>query len=376
MLKLSALFTIHCNDAAISHIFFSLCQNSAESQLQTRMVVPSCAPTCRRPNMVEGIPPLLKWAYYRMPDAPRAAAEQRFLRDINHYDAAYLWPATSLQTLKQIKQIGKPIFLERINCYTGKAKQILDDAYTRLGLRPQHTITPEMISQEEVEVDLADFIFCPSPAVKQSFVLAGVPEHKLLLTSYGWSPQRFPTIPVKDFPTREAVTVLFVGSICVRKGAHLLLQAWEQAGVKGQLMLCGDIEPAIQATCGDILERADVVHLRYNSNIAFAYRDADIFAFPSLEEGSPLVMYEAMAHGLPVVTSPMGGGGIVNHGLNGIVLDPYDQQAWVAALRQLASAPELRQQLGTSAQQTAAAYTWPKVAASRNAMVLEKLTAS
>jgi len=83
-----------------------------------------------------------------------------------------------------VKQQSKPIFLERINCYTKQAKFIIDDASSRLGIAPQHKITADMIQQEEEEISLADFIFCPNPEVKKSFMGAGVPEHKLILTRY------------------------------------------------------------------------------------------------------------------------------------------------------------------------------------------------
>ena len=163
-----------------------------------------------------------------------------------------------------------------------------------------------MIQQEDEEMSLADFIFCPSPEVKKSFLEIGVPEDKLISTSYGWCPKRFPNISPKKQPS-DTVTVVFVGSVCVRKGAHLLLQAWEKAGIKGRLMLCGRIEPAIAEICSDILGRSDVIHIDYTTNVGAVYGEADIFAFPSLEEGSPLVTYEAMAHGLPVLTEERDG---------------------------------------------------------------------
>lgn len=60
MLKLSSLFTIHCNNEGVSYTFFSLCKQLRGPDLQTRMVVPSCEPLCRAPNLVEGISPFLK----------------------------------------------------------------------------------------------------------------------------------------------------------------------------------------------------------------------------------------------------------------------------------------------------------------------------
>ena len=374
MFKVSSLYPIHCDNAAIGHILFSVCGPWQGPDIQSRIFIPSCEPAARRPYIVEAIPPFLRWFYYRSADAPRHAVEKRFLRELKNFDAAYLWPSASLETFKEAKKIGKPIFLERINCYTGKAKHILDDAYTRLGVPPQHQNTPEKIQHEEAEVGLADFIFCPSPEVRKSFQEAGVPEQKLVSTSYGWSPQRFPNIS-SDKPLPETVTVLFVGSVCVRKGSHLLLRAWERADVKGRLLLCGKMEPTIAETCSEILARPDVVHLEYNKDISFAYREADIFAFPSLEEGSPLVTYEAMAHGLPILTSPMGAGGIGRDGIDGIVISPYDDDAWVEALRKLADNAELRSQFGTSARKRAEEFTWEKVADRRAEFIIGRLKA-
>jgi hypothetical protein len=175
MLNLSSLFTIHCSDRGFSHIFFSLGEQWNYPDSQVRMVVPNCAPSCRRPNLVEAVPRYLKWLYYRSPDWPRDLTEKRFLRDIKDFDAIYLWPNTSIETFRKVKQQSKPIFLERINCYTKQAKFIIDDASSRLGVAPQHKITADMIQQEEEEISLADFIFCPSPEVKKSFMGAGIP---------------------------------------------------------------------------------------------------------------------------------------------------------------------------------------------------------
>ncbi|MCW6053698.1 glycosyltransferase family 4 protein [Microcoleus sp. A2-C5] len=219
---------------------------------------------------------------------------------------------------------------------------------------------------------MADFIFSPSPEVKKSFLEIGVPEYKLLSTSYGWCPKRFPNISPQKEPS-DTVTVLFVGSICVRKGSHLLLQAWEKAGIKGRLVLCARIEPAIAESCSDILGRSNVIHIDYTTNVGAVYGEADIFAFPSLEEGSPLVTYEAMAHGLPVLTSPMGAGAIARNGKDGIVVDPYDSDALVESLRKLALSPELRAEMGYSARQQAEEFTWAKVARRRKDLVQEKL---
>ncbi|WP_333203899.1 glycosyltransferase family 4 protein [Microcoleus sp. S28C3] len=374
MLKLSALSPIHCNDRAISHVFFSVCKEWQHPELKARMVVPSCDRSCRGSNIVEAIPSFLKKLYYRSPSLPKIKTEKRFLKDLKDFDAAYLWPGLSLDTVKSVNKQSKPIFWERVNTCQRQAKSILDDAYSRLELQPQHAITPETIKNEEQKLKLVDFLFCPSPAVVKSFQETGVPEEKLLLTTEGWSPENFPNYNSHKPPSEE-INILFLGFACVRKGTHLLLQAWERAGIKGKLTIFGRLEPAIAQTCSHLLERPDVVHFDYALDYSSAYRQADFFAFPSLEEGSALVIYEAMGHGLPILTSPMGGGGVVRDGIDGIILDPYDTDAWVEGLRKLSNSPDLRAKMGAAARQRALELTWPQVAARRGKQIREKMQA-
>ena len=177
---------------------------------------------------------------------------------------------------------------------------------------------------------MVDFVFCPSFEVVKSFEEEGLPSRKLIQSSYGWSPDRFPNLPVeRSYDASKPCTFLFIGYLCVRKGTHLLLRAWEKARLNGTLVLCGNIEPAIEQTCGEILSRPDVFWHQHSPDVGRLYRQADVFVFPSLEEGSPLVTYEAMAHGLPVLVSPMGSGGIVRDEIDGMVISPYDDEKWI-----------------------------------------------
>ena len=77
------------------------------------------------------------------------------------------------------------------------------------------------------------------------------------------------------------------------------------------------------------------------------FRQADLFVLPSIEEGSPLVTYLALGASLPMIVSPMGAGGVVQEGGGeALFIDPYNQQQFVDALRQLAYDPTLREKMG------------------------------
>jgi glycosyltransferase involved in cell wall biosynthesis len=93
----------------------------------------------------------------------------------------------------------------------------------------------------------------------------------------------------------------------------------------------------------------------------------DIFLFPSLMEGLPSVVLQAMASGMPVITTETCGmPDVVEDGLNGLLIPPADASAIENAVLRLAASAELRQSLGQTAQHTMTRYTWE-----RSAIMLE-----
>jgi len=99
------------------------------------------------------------------------------------------------------------------------------------------------------------------------------------------------------------------------------------------------------------------------------YQSNDIFLFPSLMEGLPSVLLEAMASGMPVITTETCGmPDVVEDGFNGLLIPPADAHAIEQAVLKLAASPELRKQLGEAAQQSMRRYTWE-----RSARLLESL---
>ena len=95
----------------------------------------------------------------------------------------------------------------------------------------------------------------------------------------------------------------------------------------------------------------------------------DIFLFPSLMEGLPTVVLEAMASGMPVITcETCGMPDVIADDFNGLLIPPADAPAIEAAVLRLAGSPELRERLGRAAQESMKRYTWE-----RSALRLERL---
>ncbi len=280
---------------------------------------------------------------------------------------SYIWSETSPDFDLELRSLKSIIVREKFNCSKAAAKRILDDAYARLGLDPQHGITDDAIRLEKARLERADAIFCPAAGVDASLEEIGIPKHRRLRGSYGFDLSRVTTPAPPSLDPIDGTTYLFMGTICVRKGAHLMLRAWAKSGVNGRLVLAGALEPAIANTCRVELARPDVVRLAFTPNVAALYKSADVFVFPTLEEGDPLVIYEAAANGLAAIVSPMGAGNVVRHGVEGYVLDPYAEDDWIEAMRSLDKDADQRRRLSDAIRTKAAEFEWPRVGLQRRA---------
>jgi glycosyltransferase involved in cell wall biosynthesis len=93
------------------------------------------------------------------------------------------------------------------------------------------------------------------------------------------------------------------------------------------------------------------------------YAEHDVFVFPSLMEGLPSVLLEAMAAGMPVITTETCGmTDVVENDFNGVLIPPADAKALEEAIVRLASSEELRDRLGNAARDSMQRYTWPRTA--------------
>lgn len=291
-----------------------------------------------------------------------AVTEWRFLSALSRRDVAYIWPGTQLTTFQRAKSKGCIVVAENINTHQLTSKRILDQEYKRLGMAPTHGIGEQNGAIESSKLDYADYVFSPSPSVMQSLIDASVNPEKIIPCSYGLSESDLlDARPDGRSANDDKFVAVFVGRIGIRKGVHLLLDYWVKSGVQGTLKLVGNIEADARHLVEPYLGRPDIQHIGYCRDLGPIYRDADVFLFPSLEEGSPLVTYMAIGAGLPSVVSPMGAGGAIRDGIDGVVVEPHDVEGWVAALRTLAADPEYRAQLGNNARSNAGEYLWDKV---------------
>ena len=280
----------------------------------------------------------------------------------------WLWPNARPAFVRALKDAGAFLIREMINTHRGTARTILDAEATRVGCGPIHEISEASIAAETAELALCDRIVSPSEAVDASMAEFGVPPEKLIRSRFGWDPARLAGTTAAP-RTADGVLALFVGEISIRKGAHLALSAWERAGLPGEFRLVGKVHPAMAELVARHVATGRVSHVPFTPDVAAQYRAADFLFFPTLEEGAPLVCYEAAGCGLPILTGPMGRARVVEDGKTGLIVDPHDEDALVAALRRLGGDPGMRAAMGKAAALGAAASRWEEAALERLAAI-------
>ena len=93
------------------------------------------------------------------------------------------------------------------------------------------------------------------------------------------------------------------------------------------------------------------------------YADHDVFLFPSLMEGLPSVLLEAMATGMSVITTETCGmPDVVENEHNGLLIPPANARAIEEGILRLVGSVELRKKLGVAARETMKRYTWERAA--------------
>jgi len=164
---------------------------------------------------------------------------------------------------------------------------------------------------------------------------------------------------------KEAFVILFAGKPFSRKGLEYLMRAMPFIKRKAFLFIVGneEIEKYANLIKESRLEER-LKHVKFMEKISDAYHAADMFVFPTIYEPFGLVITEAMASGLPVITSRTSGAAeIMEDGKDGLLLDdPTDANEIAAKINRLIDDSGLREELRKTELQKLGDYSWDNVA--------------
>jgi glycosyltransferase involved in cell wall biosynthesis len=209
--------------------------------------------------------------------------------------------------------------------------------------------------QKREEMELADLVLVPSTFVANT-IRAFHPNKTISLAPYGvdldfWKP--------RDRHLRSGILrFIYAGQISLRKGIPDLLQAWKKAALRdAELKLVGSwfLSERIRATLPQGVKHVPALS---SERLRDQYHQADIFVFPSFFEGFGLVLLEAMACGLPAITTDATAGADVLTEASGRVLAVGSQDALVSALRWFDQNRDSLPAMGCAARKQAELCTW------------------
>jgi glycosyltransferase involved in cell wall biosynthesis len=168
-----------------------------------------------------------------------------------------------------------------------------------------------------------DYLIAFSEFAAKTYIEKGIPANRVFVA--------YQDIDVKRFLSQnrsqnadKKFKVLFVSHISPLKGLHYLLEAWQKLELKeAELIIVGgysEIPTPLKKRYEEIIKKdPNIKWIGFTKNPELYYSSASIFVMPSLTEGNPRVVLEAMASGLPVITTE-NAKSLVEDGKNGFVV--------------------------------------------------------
>ena len=229
------------------------------------------------------------------------------------------------------------------------------------------------LARKEQEIQLADHIFVASSMTKKSLLDVGVESAKITVIPYGSPIDYFQPEPKQDGDFRA----LFVGRVGLRKGVHYLLKAWQELRLpEAELLLLGVNEFPTGYLDRDWHTARHLDSVPHHT-LGDYYNCADVFVFPSLVEGFGLVLLEAMACGIPIITTPnTAAPDIITDGVEGFIIPIRDTNALKEKLEWCHSHPQQLKEMGQAARRKAEEFTWDLYRQKLSSKVKELLEAS
>jgi len=209
----------------------------------------------------------------------------------------------------------------------------------------------------------ADVVLVNSDYVKDTFVAQGFPADKIKVIHLGID-ESFHSL--KQSYESNTIRLVFTGNFGVRKGAHLIVAAIEQLVKKGfpfTLDVIGNVSNELAIP--DWFRNHPGITLHGSmpqDQLKKFLASSDLYIFPTYVEGAAQSVKEAMAAGLPVITT-VNSGAPVTHMENGFLIPDDNAEALAAAIQQLSADPILRKDMGLKAAETIrTGHTWERYA--------------
>lgn len=267
----------------------------------------------------------------------------------------FSFTTTALEALKAARELSMTTVVSQIDPARIEDALVAQEAEKWPGWETRRGAVPQSYwNRLEEEWSCADAVLVNSEWSKAALVEQGVASEKLFTVPLAFEPQVFcePSLGRARGPLR----VLFLGQVNLRKGFPYLVEAARL--LKSTAVVIDVVGPTSIAS--PIL-RGLPDNIRFHGPVdrraaSGWYRQADVFVLPTISDGFALTQLEAMAHGVPVITTERCGD-VVDHGVDGWRLAAADASAIADLLDSLATHPETLVDMSHSAQMKSRQFT-------------------
>ena len=223
------------------------------------------------------------------------------------------------------KKLGKKFIYEISGQMDFTRKKQLKNLYKKYNLPLDYGIK-QLEDRRLKEAKIADAIICPSEMISKELCKLGLNKNKIYIYNHDSNfSKNFKKIKIKKYNKKKFV-LLFVGLVSIAKGVQNAIYIQKKllkSGINSELHIVGKIIHKF------LIKDTEKYKIFFHGNQSVKqlkkfYSIANTFIFPSYTEGSALVTFEAMASGLPVLTTN-DSGSIVKHGINGFICKPEEK---------------------------------------------------
>ncbi len=285
-------------------------------------------------------------------------------RRLHGIDAIYGYEYGSLAMFRAAKERGihaiydmpspEHDFVERLLAPEFERFPGLKTSYRKMAERKHR----ERTDRRRMEWELADLAVANSTFTADSWRSAGWQEKSVAVIPYG-------APPVSDIKQSLSASgplrCLWAGTFSVRKGAHYLIEALRAMGDEArhvEISVYGAVtlpEEILKQAPPSIVFRGSVPR----SELFAAMQSSELLVFPTLCDGFGLVVNEALAQGLPVLTTRRAGAAdLIREGINGWIIEAGSTVTIIEGLRRCLSVRDELPSMREAARETAASWQW------------------
>jgi starch synthase len=280
---------------------------------------------------------------------------KRYLKKV---DIAFFHPDYLAQnTYLKAKKMGIITVGIAVTAHLLYNAELEKEEFEILGLKnyyPKNTIWSKFTKYYNLNYQ-HDYLIAFSEFAAKTYIEKGIPANRVFVA--------YQDIDIKRFLSQnrsqnkdKKFKVLFVAHISPLKGLHYLLEAWQKLKLKeAELIIVGgyvEIPTPLKKRYDEIIKKnPSIKWIGFTKNPELYYSSASIFVFPSLTEGNPRVILEAMASGLPIITTE-NAKSLVEDGKNGFVVPIRNVEAIKEKIEFFYYNREMIEKMGEEAKKT------------------------